>query len=266
MEMMDEIINLKTYPCRLAAKAICVNLQLDIEPVPKARPRFNGISHRVYTPEGTQSYEEFLGWQFKMAAGALPDKESLFGVRMLFERRNRHRADVDNMMKAVLDAATGIIWVDDSQVREVFAKLITDMPDKVAIVIYRLIDNAGISICKHCGKRFRRSPSQRGQGYCSTRCASEARRQTMVCLECGKEFTLPLSLAKLRKGFCSYSCRNKWWWKHSPKAPARQTKCIDCGKPLSRREYTRCRHCAIQFRRANSKGHSKLIQDFVKPI
>ena len=244
------MIDLVKYPMRLAAKNICVNLHLDIEPTSKTITSF-------------KSYREHLGQKFKELVGNLPDSDSLFGVRMLFSIKNRKRIDIDNLTKAVLDSATGIIWGDDNQVREITAKLITDNGDSLSILVYRLIDDTGIMTCPQCGKQFRRPPSTRGGGYCSIQCYSDANRKTLKCRECGKDYTLPRSIAAHVR-FCSRSCASKYWHKHSPKAPVPQTKCADCGKKVSRREYVRCLACAIEYRRANAGYQHKTYQDFVK--
>lgn len=244
------VIDLVKYPTRLATKNICLNLHLDIEPASKTRQKFPG-------------YKEYLSQRFMEIVGRLPDTESLFGVRMLFSIKNRKRIDVDNLIKAVLDSATGIIWRDDNQVREIVAKLITDNGDSASILVYRLIDDSGIMTCPQCGKKFRRPPSTRGRGYCSIQCYSDANRRTLKCKECGKDYTLPTSIAAHVR-FCSHSCASKYWHKHSPKAPTPQTKCADCGRKVSRREYVRCLACAIEYRRANAVYQYKTFQDFVK--
>ena len=122
---MDNTIDLRKYPFQLADDVISMHLYLEVEPVSKARPRFTRSGH-VYTPKKTSDYEEYLGWRFKEVIKDAPDGDSLFGIRIVFCIKNRKRIDIDNLAKAVLDAANGIIWEDDRQVRELTAKRSTD--------------------------------------------------------------------------------------------------------------------------------------------
>ena len=254
--MNSEPIDLREYPNKLSIESICVNIKLDIEPFSK--------SH--YKITRNKKYKDYISNQLKQNYGALLDRGDYFGIRLLFCKHNRQRLDIDNLAKNILDIATGIIWVDDNQVHEIYAKLITDKTDSITILIHRIADDNGNSICIYCGNKFRRPRSTRGKGYCSYKCMQEAHRTVLTCKECGTKFSLPLSLARLRSGFCSSSCASKWWFKHSPKAPTPQTKCIDCGKQVSRREYIRCLHCRNEYRKLNAKGKYKSFQDFVQII
>ena len=46
-----------------------------------------------------------------------------------------HRKDLDNQIKAVLDAANGIIWRDDRWIDAIFAKRILATTDKVELLV-----------------------------------------------------------------------------------------------------------------------------------
>ena len=46
-----------------------------------------------------------------------------------------HRKDLDNQIKAVLDAANGIIWRDDRWIDEIFARRILTTTDEVELLV-----------------------------------------------------------------------------------------------------------------------------------
>ena len=87
-------------------------------PIPKGRPKFyNG--HAV-TPEATRDYEALV----KQAAGICwqgePTTEPV-RVELRFWRGDKRRCDIDNCVKAILDALNNVIWKDDGQIYELVA-------------------------------------------------------------------------------------------------------------------------------------------------
>lgn len=50
-----------------------------------------------------------------------PDEAESWSLTLTIRRRTRHRYDLDNAVKAVLDAANQVIWVDDTQVAHITA-------------------------------------------------------------------------------------------------------------------------------------------------
>lgn len=63
--------------------------------------------------------------------------------------------------------------------------------------------------CEQCSKTFRRSARPRGAHvYCSTDCyhAATNKARRLICLVCGKAFSVPISSAKRGRRFCSHSC------------------------------------------------------------
>lgn len=94
---------------------------LDIVPKSKGRPRVEVLPNgkrMTRNPEATQVYEDALSWLIRAACPAphplVPEAD--VAVMATFYLPTRRRIDVDNMGKALLDAATGILWADDSQV------------------------------------------------------------------------------------------------------------------------------------------------------
>jgi len=87
-------------------------------PVPKGRPRTVKRRGRsvTFTPRRTAEYAEAVALMARQAMAGLPPLEGPLSVRVRFYRRDRRRADGDNMTKNVLDAMNGIVYLDDSQV------------------------------------------------------------------------------------------------------------------------------------------------------
>jgi crossover junction endodeoxyribonuclease RusA len=88
----------------------------------KGRPRSgrdrNG-RHQTYTPATTKAWEETVGWEFVSAHGR-PRLEGYLAVEIGFYGTTPV-ADIDNLVKAVLDGLNEIAWVDDHQVVELHA-------------------------------------------------------------------------------------------------------------------------------------------------
>ncbi len=108
------------------------------EPQGKARPRFSRRSGTVYTPAKTAKYEKQIKAAFLAAGGemfpidnyvsvminayfSIP-KSYMKGKRLACKHninRPAKKPDVDNILKAVLDALNGMAYKDDKQVIEV---------------------------------------------------------------------------------------------------------------------------------------------------
>jgi Holliday junction resolvase RusA-like endonuclease len=110
---------------------------LPVEPVAKGRPRVvrlkNGASH-TFTPDKTVDGEERIRWHLKAqnaemyAVGKPLEIEITLGLRLpksASKRKIIHptkRPDCDQYVKLVLDACSGILFVDDSQVVKIIAE------------------------------------------------------------------------------------------------------------------------------------------------
>jgi len=101
------------------------HIHVVVEGQPKAKQRARMGRRGAYTPSATTNGQEVVGWALKQAVGHKMFPSNVY-VKAVFYRSNRQRIDVDNLLKLVLDAATGICWVDDSQVTSVQGELELD--------------------------------------------------------------------------------------------------------------------------------------------
>jgi Holliday junction resolvase RusA-like endonuclease len=110
------------------------------DPVPQPRPRVTtrGRFPHAYVPAShpIHAYRQSIA-AAAVAAGAEPATESVnVVIDFVFARPKSHygkrgvlpsapqlpRFDIDNTVKACLDALNGVAWVDDSQVRRIVAE------------------------------------------------------------------------------------------------------------------------------------------------
>lgn len=106
------------------------DLTLDFDPVPLARPRFaNG---RAYLPTRSRDYRRAVQ---KVVADFMASKnfspfEGEVSCQVKFFRRFRPSArsfgDLDNLLKALLDATQGLLFKDDAQIVSVTAEKFHD--------------------------------------------------------------------------------------------------------------------------------------------
>lgn len=89
------------------------------QPIPKARPRVvrlkNGRSHS-FTPESTEDYAKKVGLVAR--AAGVQQLRGRVGIRCLFFRADKRRADLENLTKNIWDALIGIAYADDSQIHQ----------------------------------------------------------------------------------------------------------------------------------------------------
>lgn len=98
---------------------------IPIDPVAKGRPRFSRGGH-VYTPTTTKSYESILRWRLKDLIKQNPSiytmalRVTIFFFLKKPDSVKRYypsvRPDIDNYLKAVLDAMNGVVFKDDGQI------------------------------------------------------------------------------------------------------------------------------------------------------
>lgn len=222
------------------------------EPIPRARPRF--VNGHAYMPKRCSNY---IANAAQLIALHLPKGHStdgVFGVYAAFHRSDRHRVDVDNLLKGILDAATrSQLWNDDSQVQEIGAKLFLASTDpRAEVTVFRPLDESPTEKCEVCGapKKWYRSYQRR---FCSLACQrshEQARRIRLTCAECGSPFTTLPCLAGRKPRFCSRKCTAAHYGRRKTVMDGPATwRCSVCGGPVSRHEYNRCWSCFHESQR-----------------
>lgn len=136
-----------------------VTIVFDGAPRAQARARF--ARGHAYTPAPTRGFQCDFGWCAKAAMAGRPPFQCAVNVSALFElaipaswpKRKRADAitglilptikpDLDNFLKAVLDACNRIVFADDAQIIEISARKIYGIGSKTVLTIFPLPDRA----------------------------------------------------------------------------------------------------------------------------
>lgn len=132
------------------------NIEIEIDPVAKSRPRFTKSGH-TYTPAKTKNYEkaikaELVAKRPEIIEGAchlditfvrnIPKSWSKKKKQQAIDHEIRPvtRPDLDNYEKAVMDAANGFLYKDDSQIVSKNTRKIYGEVPKVIIKIEEIKD------------------------------------------------------------------------------------------------------------------------------
>lgn len=149
-----------------AALHVLLACSVAVPPTAKGRPRFSRRSGRAFTPAATQAAHRTLRGELAHATGLgktaqelkwpmtgplaldveflMPIPQSWSKKKTEAARRNdvphTSRPDVDNLAKLVLDAANGVLWVDDSQLVSVRMEKGYGPTPATVVVLYRVGD------------------------------------------------------------------------------------------------------------------------------
>jgi Holliday junction resolvase RusA-like endonuclease len=129
-----------------------ITITFEGAPVPKGRARFGG--GHVFTPKATRGFQYDFGWCAKAAMAGRKPFQCAVKITALFEltipaaRSARARADavaglilptakpdLDNLVKAAIDACNGIVFADDAQITEIGAEKIYGIAPKTVLTI-----------------------------------------------------------------------------------------------------------------------------------
>jgi len=92
-----------------------VKLWFSGNPIPKGRPRVTRFG--TYPATFSAEWEETVGWQCTDQWKRRPLLGPL-GIDLTFYREDRRQVDLDNLEKAMLDGLEGILYENDSQIKE----------------------------------------------------------------------------------------------------------------------------------------------------
>lgn len=102
-----------------------IEIVIPVKPVPFARPRF-GKSKQVFEPKRYADFKSIVAWHvldfmafknFQMFSESCAVSVDFFKKNQAVTSRNW--GDLDNFLKAVLDALNGVLWVDDSIITQI---------------------------------------------------------------------------------------------------------------------------------------------------
>lgn len=218
-------------------------------PWSKARPRFG--KGRTFTSRDDVDAEKRTGTYLRQAVTA-PFMGNVF-IGCLFFRPNRQRIDTDNLLKHVCDAATGILWKDDSQCTGLMGVLELDPERPRTVVIigrHQSTLKRGVDAFVDClvcqGPIYLDQCNGKVRKTCSPECRAKAQgkgyatlREPVECPQCGQPFKRSNHAQKL----CSEQCRRDLIRGKARAAWSPFSRCVDCDKELAHRRGGRCREC-----------------------
>lgn len=96
-------------------------------PIPKGRPRHNTITGSTYTPERTKQAEQVTGVEFRrQVVGYGKPRSGEFRISCVFHVK-RDDADIDNLLKMVMDGLQGVAYINDKQVKSIgYLRIVLD--------------------------------------------------------------------------------------------------------------------------------------------
>jgi len=222
-----DIPNIENYPLpKIARGRRVVSIIFSGEPV-SASVGFSG--NKAYRSVDYTAYRDALAWLIKEKLGGEWDIHRYsFGIRVRFFLSGRRKIDIDNLLKPVMDAATHIVWADDSQVEEVYSVMLRNQDEPgIEFLIYTIDDFVDYKYhCGFCGKELH--PKVGGgekllaKKFCSLNCHNNSQRkgEAVICKECGKSFWNGRNNGQrqVAKTFCSRVCYYSWMKKNGKEA------------------------------------------------
>lgn len=121
-------------------------------PKGKTRPRFAKNGRNTYTDRGTKEYEEQVAEAFRQAGGVMGNYAAMrikacylipqrtrkdIEAGMITERiRPAKKPDLDNVLKIIMDALSGVAFADDNQIVQVYIEKVYSQEPRVEITLF----------------------------------------------------------------------------------------------------------------------------------
>ena len=122
------------------------------KPKGKTRPRFSKGGKNTYTDKGTREYEEKVAEAFREAGGTMANyaaikirayylipqktrKDILAGM-ISGKIRPAKKPDLDNVLKIIMDALTGVAFEDDNQIVQAYIEKMYGEEPRVEVTLY----------------------------------------------------------------------------------------------------------------------------------
>lgn len=103
---------------------------------PSTQHIYRHAGHRVYMTKDGSNAKEAYQWEIK---SQYKDKPILAPISVIIELhfKDKIKRDIDNFNKLLLDAGSGMIWKDDSQIHELVIRKFVD--NKVGVDMFVMI-------------------------------------------------------------------------------------------------------------------------------
>lgn len=108
-------------------------------PPPSTQHIYRHNGNRVYMTEEGKNCKETYQWEIKSQYKGKP-REGDISVIICLYFKDKKKRDVDNFNKLILDACSGILWEDDSQIQELIIK--KEVVPHNSGVLIMILDNA----------------------------------------------------------------------------------------------------------------------------
>lgn len=108
---------------------------LYIRPVAAQRYQFSPNTGEHYTPKRTCDFLTEAGMKMLIVRGTQEPFTCSISLSLAFFFHGKHGGDLSNYVKAIEDAANGILWLDDYQIVEYRTVQIVDYSEKEGIWI-----------------------------------------------------------------------------------------------------------------------------------
>jgi len=215
-------------------------------PWSKARPRF-GHGRTYKTKEDTDAQARTALYLRNAIRQQFTGNVAMGCV---FYRPNRQRIDTDNLLKHISDAATGVVWEDDSQCTAVMGILEYDPDNPRTVVMFGTHISSlkrGTDSdypCEVCGALISLKGQTLPRRACSPACSQALRGRVSLadpipCRQCNK----PFKRTTRTNVFCSDACRVASMVAKNRSKGKPLSKCSDCGVQLAHYRGGRCRNC-----------------------